>query len=113
MQTGKDVTECFVESAVIPNCLVMQHWFDAFLNSQELNYIEEEQHRTKSTLQSRIKDREDEIQKLRNQVRNLILMLFSQGKGNLLEMAAGFVLLEKKSFSGRVTYLHDSVLSSS
>lgn len=37
---------------------------------QELNYVEEEQHRTKSTLQSRIKDREDEIQKLRNQLTN-------------------------------------------
>uniref|UniRef100_A0A8B9HK93 Golgin subfamily A member 5 n=1 Tax=Astyanax mexicanus TaxID=7994 RepID=A0A8B9HK93_ASTMX len=35
---------------------------------QELQYVEEEQHRTKSSLQSRIKDREDEIQKLRNQV---------------------------------------------
>lgn len=37
---------------------------------QELQYIEEEQHRAKSTLQSRIKDREDEIQKLRNQLTN-------------------------------------------
>uniref|UniRef100_A0A8D3D1A5 Golgin subfamily A member 5 n=1 Tax=Scophthalmus maximus TaxID=52904 RepID=A0A8D3D1A5_SCOMX len=34
---------------------------------QELQYLEEEQHRAKITLQSRIKDREDEIQKLRNQ----------------------------------------------
>lgn len=30
--------------------------------------MEEEHHRTKGSLQSRIKDREDEIQKLRNQV---------------------------------------------
>uniref|UniRef100_A0A3Q3WRW9 Golgin subfamily A member 5 n=1 Tax=Mola mola TaxID=94237 RepID=A0A3Q3WRW9_MOLML len=37
---------------------------------QELQYLEEEQHRTKTTLQSRIKDREDEIQKLRNQLTN-------------------------------------------
>lgn len=37
---------------------------------QELQYIEEEQHRAKTTLQSRIKDREDEIQKLRNQLTN-------------------------------------------
>uniref|UniRef100_A0A7N8XZA5 Golgin subfamily A member 5 n=1 Tax=Mastacembelus armatus TaxID=205130 RepID=A0A7N8XZA5_9TELE len=35
---------------------------------QELQYLEEENHRAKTTLQSRIKDREDEIQKLRNQV---------------------------------------------
>lgn len=37
---------------------------------QELHYVEEEQHRTKSSLQSRIKDREDDIQKLRNQLTN-------------------------------------------
>lgn len=37
---------------------------------QELQYLEEEQHRAKATLQSRIKDREDEIQKLRNQLTN-------------------------------------------
>ncbi|CAN9501962.1 unnamed protein product [Ophioblennius macclurei] len=40
---------------------------------QELQYIEEEQHRAKSSLQSRIKDREDEIQKLRNQLTNKTL----------------------------------------
>ncbi|TSV02067.1 Golgin subfamily A member 5 [Bagarius yarrelli] len=40
---------------------------------QELHYVEEEHHRTKSTLQSRIKDREDEIQKLRNQLTNKTL----------------------------------------
>ncbi|XP_070699012.1 golgin subfamily A member 5 [Pempheris klunzingeri] len=37
---------------------------------QELQYLEEEQHRAKTTLQSRVKDREDEIQKLRNQLTN-------------------------------------------
>ncbi|XP_068195019.1 golgin subfamily A member 5 [Antennarius striatus] len=37
---------------------------------QELQYVEEEQHRAKASLQSRIKDREDEIQKLRNQLTN-------------------------------------------
>ncbi|XP_073339675.1 golgin subfamily A member 5 [Pagrus major] len=37
---------------------------------QELQYLEEEQHRAKTTLQSRMKDREDEIQKLRNQLTN-------------------------------------------
>lgn len=46
--------------------------FDDLSNSldccQELQYVEEEQNRAKSTLQSRVKDREDEIQKLRNQV---------------------------------------------
>uniref|UniRef100_A0A3Q1JI66 Golgin subfamily A member 5 n=1 Tax=Anabas testudineus TaxID=64144 RepID=A0A3Q1JI66_ANATE len=40
---------------------------------QELQYLEEEQHRAKTTLQSRIKDREDEIQKLRNQLTNKTL----------------------------------------
>ncbi|GAA6081826.1 golgin subfamily A member 5 [Tachysurus ichikawai] len=45
---------------------------------QELNYMEEEHHRTKNTLQSRIKDREDEIQKLRNQLTNKALSSSSQ-----------------------------------
>lgn len=45
---------------------------------QELQYIEEEQHRAKTTLQSRIKDREDEIQKLRNQLTNKTLSSSSQ-----------------------------------
>lgn len=45
---------------------------------QELQYLEEEQHRAKSTLQSRIKDREDEIQKLRNQLTNKTLSSSSQ-----------------------------------
>ncbi|XP_056152451.1 golgin subfamily A member 5 isoform X2 [Lampris incognitus] len=45
---------------------------------QELQYIEEEQRRTKTTLQSRIKDREDEIQKLRNQLTNKTLSSSSQ-----------------------------------
>uniref|UniRef100_UPI0037E89138 golgin subfamily A member 5 n=1 Tax=Semicossyphus pulcher TaxID=241346 RepID=UPI0037E89138 len=40
---------------------------------QELQYLEDEQHRAKTTLQSRIKDREDEIQKLRNQLTNKTL----------------------------------------
>lgn len=35
---------------------------------KEIQYLEEEHHRAKTTLQSRVKDREDEIQKLRNQV---------------------------------------------
>lgn len=42
--------------------------FICILLLQELQYIEEEHHRTKITLQGRVKDREDEIQKLRNQV---------------------------------------------
>uniref|UniRef100_A0A3B4AD32 Golgin subfamily A member 5 n=1 Tax=Periophthalmus magnuspinnatus TaxID=409849 RepID=A0A3B4AD32_9GOBI len=37
---------------------------------QEVQYLEEDQHCVKSSLQSRIKDREDEIQKLRNQLTN-------------------------------------------
>ncbi|CAJ1074778.1 golgin subfamily A member 5 [Xyrichtys novacula] len=40
---------------------------------QELQYVEEENHRAKTTLQSRVKDREDEIQKLRNQLTNKTL----------------------------------------
>ncbi|XP_065822615.1 golgin subfamily A member 5 [Labrus bergylta] len=40
---------------------------------QELQYLEEENHRAKTTLQSRVKDREDEIQKLRNQLTNKTL----------------------------------------
>ncbi|NXN99857.1 GOGA5 protein, partial [Rhinopomastus cyanomelas] len=40
---------------------------------QELRYTEEELYRTKYTLQSRIKDREEEIQKLRNQLTNKAL----------------------------------------
>ncbi|XP_036431078.1 golgin subfamily A member 5 [Colossoma macropomum] len=47
---------------------------------QELQYVEEEHHRTKSTLQSRIKDREDEIQKLRNQLTNKALSNSSQAE---------------------------------
>ncbi|XP_060938522.1 golgin subfamily A member 5 [Limanda limanda] len=45
---------------------------------QELQYLEEEQHRAKTSLQSRIKDREDEIQKLRNQLTNKTLSTSSQ-----------------------------------
>ncbi|KAK2853178.1 hypothetical protein Q7C36_008379 [Tachysurus vachellii] len=45
---------------------------------QEMTYVEEEHHRTKNTLQSRIKDREDEIQKLRNQITNKALSSSSQ-----------------------------------
>lgn len=40
---------------------------------QELQYVEDDHHRSKTTLQSRIKDREDEIQKLRNQLTNKTL----------------------------------------
>lgn len=45
---------------------------------QEVQYLEDEQHRAKTTLQSRIKDREDEIQKLRNQLTNKTLSSSSQ-----------------------------------
>ncbi|XP_051833311.1 golgin subfamily A member 5 [Antechinus flavipes] len=47
---------------------------------QEFSYIEEELYRTKNTLQSRIKDREDEIQKLRNQLTNKTLSNSSQSE---------------------------------
>uniref|UniRef100_A0A673H2F9 Golgin subfamily A member 5 n=1 Tax=Sinocyclocheilus rhinocerous TaxID=307959 RepID=A0A673H2F9_9TELE len=42
-------------------------------SKQELQYIEEEHHHTKTALQGRVKDREDEIQKLRNQLTNKAL----------------------------------------
>ncbi|XP_053124569.1 golgin subfamily A member 5 [Hemicordylus capensis] len=45
---------------------------------QELRYTEEELYRTKNTLQSRISDREEEIQKLRNQLTNKTLSSSSQ-----------------------------------
>ncbi|XP_059675557.1 golgin subfamily A member 5 [Gavia stellata] len=45
---------------------------------QERHYTEEELYRTKNTLQSRIKDREEEIQKLRNQLTNKTLSSSSQ-----------------------------------
>ncbi|TRY86810.1 hypothetical protein DNTS_020531 [Danionella cerebrum] len=47
---------------------------------QELQYIEEEQHRTKIALQGRVKDREEEIQKLRNQLTNKALSNNSQAE---------------------------------
>ncbi|KAM9148382.1 golgin subfamily A member 5 [Pangshura tecta] len=47
---------------------------------QELHYSEEELYRTKNTLQSRIKDREEEIQKLRNQLTNKALSSSSQSE---------------------------------
>lgn len=47
---------------------------------QEFRYIEEDLYRTKNTLQSRIKDREEEIQKLRNQLTNKALSNSSQSE---------------------------------
>ncbi|XP_029094806.1 golgin subfamily A member 5 isoform X2 [Monodon monoceros] len=47
---------------------------------QEFHYMEEDLYRTKNTLQSRIKDREDEIQKLRNQLTNKALSNSSQSE---------------------------------
>lgn len=47
---------------------------------QEFHYIEEDLYRTKNTLQSRIKDREEEIQKLRNQLTNKALSNSSQSE---------------------------------
>ncbi|XP_056108989.1 golgin subfamily A member 5 [Rhinichthys klamathensis goyatoka] len=49
-------------------------------SKQELQYTEEEHHRTKITLQGRVKDREDEIQKLRNQLTNKTLSNSSQAE---------------------------------
>ncbi|KAM4690016.1 golgin subfamily A member 5 [Rhinophrynus dorsalis] len=45
---------------------------------QEFQYTQEELYRTKTTLQGRIRDREDEIQKLRNQLTNKALSSSSQ-----------------------------------
>nr|XP_055217249.1 golgin subfamily A member 5 isoform X4 [Gorilla gorilla gorilla] len=47
---------------------------------QEFHYIEEDLYRTKNTLQSRIKDRDEEIQKLRNQLTNKTLSNSSQSE---------------------------------
>ncbi|XP_075388552.1 golgin subfamily A member 5 [Tenrec ecaudatus] len=47
---------------------------------QEAHYMEEDLYRTKNTLQSRIKDREEEIQKLRNQLTNKALSNSSQSE---------------------------------
>lgn len=47
---------------------------------QEFHYMEDDLHRTKNTLQSRIKDREEEIQKLRNQLTNKTLSNSSQSE---------------------------------
>ncbi|XP_066198355.1 golgin subfamily A member 5 [Saccopteryx leptura] len=47
---------------------------------QEFHYIEEDLYRTKNTLQSRITDREEEIQKLRNQLTNKALSNSSQSE---------------------------------
>lgn len=47
---------------------------------QEFHYIEEDLYRTKNTLQTRIKDREEEIQKLRNQLTNKTLSSSSQSE---------------------------------
>ncbi|XP_006208280.1 golgin subfamily A member 5 [Vicugna pacos] len=47
---------------------------------QDFHYMEEDLYRTKNTLQSRIKDREDEIQKLRNQLTNKTLSNSSQSE---------------------------------
>lgn len=47
---------------------------------QEFHYVEDDLYRTKNTLQSRIKDREEEIQKLRNQLTNKTLSHSSQSE---------------------------------
>ncbi|KAG9481811.1 hypothetical protein GDO78_010829 [Eleutherodactylus coqui] len=47
---------------------------------QELQYIQEDLYRTKNTLQGRIRDREDEIQKLRNQLTNKALSSSSESE---------------------------------
>ncbi|XP_063803635.1 golgin subfamily A member 5 [Pseudophryne corroboree] len=47
---------------------------------QELQYTQEDLYKTKTTLQGRIRDREDEIQKLRNQLTNKALSSSSQSE---------------------------------
>ena len=47
---------------------------DLTRRSEELKYAEEESHRQKLSLQSRIQEREEELQKVRNQVRKKIFV---------------------------------------
>lgn len=53
---------CFPQTLIHAECILV------CFKPQEIQYLEEEHHRAKTTLQSRVKDREDEIQKLRHQV---------------------------------------------
>lgn len=62
-----DFERCFLV-AVMLNARLCFPETSVWFKPQEIQYLEEEHHRAKTTLQSRVKDREDEIQKLRNQV---------------------------------------------
>ena len=48
--------------------------------SEELKYAEEESHRQKLSLQSRIQEREEELQKVRNQVRKKLFEKYLLGE---------------------------------
>ncbi|XP_057714503.1 golgin subfamily A member 5 [Corythoichthys intestinalis] len=77
-ETWRQQTAQFEEQTAALNRVRQELEAEVDRHKQELHYVEEEQNRTKSTLQSRIKDREDEIQKLRNQLTNKTLSNSSQ-----------------------------------
>ncbi|TRY86811.1 hypothetical protein DNTS_020531 [Danionella cerebrum] len=82
---AKQETEAELERTKQVHALVLKMgWncspFMLVMLVQELQYIEEEQHRTKIALQGRVKDREEEIQKLRNQLTNKALSNNSQAE---------------------------------
>ncbi|XP_076605664.1 golgin subfamily A member 5 [Chaetodon auriga] len=69
-ETWREQQVQFEEQLAVQNRAKQEVEAEVERYKQELQYLEEEQHRAKATLQSRIKDREDEIQKLRNQLTN-------------------------------------------
>ncbi|XP_019727925.1 golgin subfamily A member 5 [Hippocampus comes] len=76
--TWRQQTAQFQEEQAALNRVKQELEAEVERHKQELQYVEEEQNRAKSTLQSRVKDREDEIQKLRNQLTNKTLSSSSQ-----------------------------------
>lgn len=79
-----------------------------YFKPQEIQYLEEEHHRAKTTLQSRVKDREDEIQKLRNQVSCFCVSLNIISYGKYLEIYQCCLLqLTNKTISNSQTELEN------
>ncbi|XP_061700895.1 golgin subfamily A member 5 [Syngnathoides biaculeatus] len=77
-ETWRQQTAQFEEQQAALNRVKLELEAEVERHKQELQYVEEEQNRAKSALQSRVKDREDEIQKLRNQLTNKTLSSSSQ-----------------------------------
>ncbi|XP_077395438.1 golgin subfamily A member 5 isoform X2 [Festucalex cinctus] len=77
-ETWRQQTAQFEEEQAALNRVKQELEAEVERQKQELRYLEEEQKRAKSSLQSRVKDREDEIQKLRNQLTNKTLSSSSQ-----------------------------------